>query len=74
MKKSKFLILGSIASSSLLMIAAKWCERKRKWETSNSEKQDKPKQISKLSQVETKVKKPTQHHLEKGSNQDKKEN
>nr|WP_307913939.1 hypothetical protein [Mycoplasmopsis bovis] len=48
-------------------------ERKRKCETSNSEKQDKPKPISKLSQVGTKVKKPTQHHLE-NSNIDKKEN
>ncbi|QQH19998.1 hypothetical protein HYE44_02300 [Mycoplasmopsis bovis] len=47
-------------------------ERKRKWETSNSEKQDKPKQISKLSQVGTKVKK-RQHHL-KIQLIDKKEN
>ncbi|MBT1347037.1 variable surface lipoprotein, partial [Mycoplasma bovis] len=40
MKKSKFLILGSIASSSLLMIAASCDVKKKDVETSNSEKQD----------------------------------
>ncbi len=61
MKKSKFLILGSIASlSNYYLIAAKVCEMKTKIEHLTKIKLDKPKQIWNTKSVEPRLKK-TQH-------------
>nr|WP_307935822.1 hypothetical protein [Mycoplasmopsis bovis] len=49
------------------MIAAKWCKEKGSEKHLTQKNKINQNKSQNLTQVETKVQKPTQHHLEKGS-------